>query len=137
VPTPAPGPHVQPLHAAMRSLGVAARAPDTDDGSGRAWVDRVVGETEQVRAAFSAHVDDDAGTGDGGPLEHRVHRLRREHAALEAHLAALAALAGAPGAGPGSLRRPAESVLALLQRHRRRGTALAFDASLLDLGGSG
>lgn len=133
---------VPELVRAMRSLGIAARAPA---GTDPAWADRVVNRVQLVRTAFVAHVESSEGVDGGyadaarsdGRLTFRAHQLAREHAALDSRLTGLVDLARSPDVRPVAIRRPVEAALAELRRHRERGADLVFEAFQFDLGGSG
>jgi hypothetical protein len=110
----------------------------TSDPSWRSGLSRAV---EQLRAAFSAHVDDTEGP-DGhyaGLLEHAPRLARGVNDLVDEHRAVLAAFNALEDTmeqvSPDRVRRQTAHVLTKVWRHRQRGADLIYEAYVVDIGG--
>jgi hypothetical protein len=110
----------------------------TLDPTWRSGLSRAV---EQLRAAFSAHVDDTEGP-DGhyaGLLEHAPRLARGVNDLVDDHRDVLEAFNVLEDTmeqvSPDRVRRQTAHVLSKVWRHRQRGADLVYEAYVVDIGG--
>ena len=125
------------LLSGIQRVQFAIGAPISDP-SWRSGLSRAV---EQLRAAFSAHVDDTEGP-DGhyaGLLEHAPRLARGVNDLVDEHRAVLAAFNALEDTmeqvSPDRVRRQTAHVLTKVWRHRQRGADLIYEAYVVDIGG--
>jgi hypothetical protein len=105
------------------------------------WRSGLFRAVAQLRAAFSAHVDDTEGP-DGhyaGLLEHAPRLARGVNDLVVEHRDVLAAFNALENTmeqvSPDRVRRQATHVLTKVGRHRQRGADLIYEAYVVDIGG--
>ena len=110
----------------------------TSDPTWRSGLSRAVA---QLRAAFSAHVDDTEGP-DGhyaGLLEHAPRLARGVNDLVVEHRDVLEAFSALEDTmeqvSPDRVRRQTANVLSQVWRHRQRGADLMYEAYVVDIGG--
>jgi hypothetical protein len=125
------------LLSGIKRVEFAIGTPSSDP-SWRSGLSRAV---EQLRAAFSAHVDDTEGP-DGhyaGLLEHAPRLARGVNDLVDEHRAVLAAFNALEDTmeqvSPDRVRRQTAHVLTKVWRHRQRGADLVYEAYVVDIGG--
>jgi hypothetical protein len=128
------------LGQAMRDLEAAAAAAPSD-----AWMGGLRSALARLERAFADHIAITEGPAglhrtlleDAPRLEVPVRKLQDQHRAIESALEELASELGAgDGNGIDTSRERAETILALLSRHRRQGADLVYEAYQVDLGAS-
>ncbi|MEV6515417.1 hypothetical protein AB0M37_06465 [Micromonospora chalcea] len=110
---------------------------------GPRWRERLLTDLDPVRQGFTEHVRVTEGPGGhyadlvrAAPRLHRgVRLLVAEHAAILAALAALQHAVRLPGASAAQVRARTVDLLRALDRHRRHGADLLWEAYQADLGG--
>ncbi|MFG1737181.1 hypothetical protein ACGFLT_04090 [Micromonospora chalcea] len=126
------------LPTAPGDLRALARAT-----GGPRWRERLLTDLDPVRQGFTEHVRVTEGPGGhyadlvrAAPRLHRgVRLLVAEHAAILAALAALQHAVRMPGASAAQVRARTADLLRALDRHRRHGADLLWEAYQADLGG--
>ncbi|AXO33374.1 hypothetical protein [Micromonospora sp. B006] len=126
------------LPTAPGALRALARAT-----GGPRWRERLLTDLDPVRQGFTEHVRVTEGPGGhyadlvrAAPRLHRgVRLLVAEHAAILAALAALQHAVRMPGASAAQVRAHTVDLLRALDRHRRHGADLLWEAYQADLGG--
>ncbi|MGX1613904.1 hypothetical protein ACWIF8_08425 [Micromonospora chalcea] len=126
------------LPTAPGDLRALARAT-----GGPRWRERLLTDLDPVRQGFTEHVRVTEGPGGhyadlvrAAPRLHRgVRLLVAEHAAILAALAALQHAVRLPGAPAAQVRARTVDLLRALDRHRRHGADLLWEAYQADLGG--
>ncbi|MBB5111762.1 hypothetical protein AB0K27_20225 [Micromonospora echinospora] len=126
------------LSTAPGDLRALARAT-----GGPRWRERLLTDLDPVRQVFTEHVRVTEGPGGhyadlvrAAPRLHRgVRLLVAEHAAILAALAALQHAVRLPGAPAAQVRARTVDLLRALDRHRRHGADLLWEAYQADLGG--
>ncbi|WP_174533291.1 hypothetical protein [Micromonospora chalcea] len=126
------------LPTAPGDLRALARAT-----GGPRWRERLLTDLDPVRLGFTEHVRVTEGPGGhyadlvrAAPRLHRgVRLLVAEHAAILAALAALQHAVRLPGASAAQVRARTADLLRALDRHRRHGADLLWEAYQADLGG--
>lgn len=107
------------------------------------WREGVIVRLDPLRQGFAEHVRVTEGpTGLYAEVLHQAPRLDRgvrlltsEHTAIAAAIAALQHAVGLPAVPAEELRRRVGHLLRALDRHRRRGADLLWEAYQADLGG--
>ncbi|KAB1905604.1 hypothetical protein J5U46_08280 [Micromonospora tulbaghiae] len=127
------------LPSAAGDLRALGRAPAT----GPRWRERLLTDLNPVRRGFTEHVRVTEGAGGhyadlvrAAPrLDRGVRLLVGEHAAISAALAALQHAVRLPGVSAAEVRARTRDLLRALDRHRRHGADLLWEAYQADLGG--
>lgn len=128
------------LPSAAGDLRALGRALAT---AGPRWRERLLTDLDPVRRGFTEHVRVTEGTGGhyadlvrAAPrLDRGVRLLVGEHAAIGAALAALQHSVRLPGVSAAEVRARTRDLLRALDRHRRHGADLLWEAYQADLGG--
>lgn len=132
------------LKHAMADLEGAVAAPAP--GRVEEWLENVRTQLAELTADFTQHCDlterpggfHDQMLASAPHLEGRVHRLARDHVALQHDLEEARAAVAAMGEGDGAVgevRYRIGALLSNLSRHRQRGSDLVWEAFNYDLGG--
>jgi hypothetical protein len=131
------------LLESMRAVEQAMAAPAP--GRQAHWAERVQVALVELAADFRAHIGITEGPAgvyadlllSAPRLQAAVSRLTREHTVISHEIDTLIDAAGAPGIAEDvdKLREAGTALLALLLRHRQRGSDLIFEAYQADIGG--